>query len=1091
MKEKDEQMLDYLKKKIIQFEKTELKLKATNQQLISSEQQLRAANQQLSANEQQLRASEQQFFAFANNLHGVTFIKDTDLRYTFINKNFEDTFDVKLEEWKGKTNYEIGFYPKDVCEDLKNNDIKVINEKTATKIIEAVPIGDDMHYWMVIKFPLFDLEKNVTAVAGFAIDITEQREQEEKLKATNQQLISSEQQLRAANQQLSANEQQLRASNQQLISSEQQLKAANQQLEANNQQLVVSEERYRTFVDNASDAFYLSDMKGRFIDVNEAACITLGYTREELLKLSIPDVDINFPQEKLAEILEGLTYNESQSVESVHKTKNGKIFPVEVQIRTFGSKDKPLLLSLARDVTERKQAEENLKENEQFLNSVLESVQDGVSVLEPDLTIRHVNGAMNKWYEENLPLEGKKCYEVYQKIDKPCDPCPTLRCWESGKTEYNIMPGPHGSPVEWIELFSYPIKEANTDKITGVVEFVRNITERKQAEEKIKAKSLFLESLVQQSPFPTFVMDSKGFNVMVNEAFLKFWAVPGKEMVLGRNALTEPANVKQDVIKYFKEALRGKIVETPEIEFVSPYKNKKTITRNKMFPILDPTGTLTNVVVMQEDLTERKQAEEKEKEFHKNVALLSETAMQFVEFPQDKDIFNYIGEQLQEFVGKDSYIVVNSIDAAKDVLTTRAVVGMGKFSKKVASLFGKNPVGVTYNAKDEDLVYLSDGKLHLYKEGLYRISLKSIPKTVSNSIEKLLNIKSIFTIGFTKDNKLFGTIMIALRENVRELYNKETIETFIKQASIALQKQQAEEALKVSEEKYRVLFENAKDSIFITNESGKIVDVNNAACKSLGYTKEDLLKMRNKDIDAEATGYEAFKKIRNGLKEEVAFEVNQIRKDRTLIPVEITGNFYTVGDKKLSLAVVRDITERKQAEKTLRQSEEKYKTLVESMEDVIVSFSLEGTISYCSPNVRNFGGYDPEEEIGHHFAKYIADKQIKQGLQELFQEIIKTKKPAIFEFLYKPKSKEPFHAEATASPIINEETDEIVSIQCVVRDITERKQAEEELKNKMNELKTFYRATLGREERVIELKQEVNELLEQLGKNKKYRDYSK
>jgi len=81
---------------------------------------------------------------------------------------------------------------------------------------------------------------------------------------------------------------------------------------------------------------------------------------------------------------------------------------------------------------------------------------------------------------------------------------------------------------------------------------IRDITKRKQAEEQIKTKNLFLESLIQQSPLPTFVMDSKGFNVMVNEAFLKFYAVPGKDMILGRNALTEPANVSQGVVKYFK-----------------------------------------------------------------------------------------------------------------------------------------------------------------------------------------------------------------------------------------------------------------------------------------------------------------------------------------------------------------------------------------------------------------------------------------------------------------------------------------------------------------------------------------------------------
>jgi len=127
----------------------------------------------------------------------------------------------------------------------------------------------------------------------------------------------------------------------------------------------------------------------------------------------------------------------------------------------------------------------NWKKNEQFLNSILESVQDGVSALNPDLTVSHVNGVMNKWYKENLPLEGKKCYEVYHNADKPCKPCPSLRCLKSGKTEWNVVPGPPSSPVEWIELFSYPIKDSNSGKITGVVEFVRDITEIKKKEEKL------------------------------------------------------------------------------------------------------------------------------------------------------------------------------------------------------------------------------------------------------------------------------------------------------------------------------------------------------------------------------------------------------------------------------------------------------------------------------------------------------------------------------------------------------------------------------------------------------------------------------
>jgi len=103
---------------------------------------------------------------------------------------------------------------------------------------------------------------------------------------------------------------------------------------------------------------------------------------------------------------------------------------------------------------------------------------------------------------------------------------------------------------------------------------------------------------------------------------------------------------------------------------------------------------------------------------------------------------------------------------------------------------------MTFDVKDEILSVLSDGKLHLNKEGLYGVFLKTVPKAVCNSLEKLLNIKKIYGVGFTKENKLFGTAVIFFKESAGELKNKQTIETFIKQASIAIQRRQAEERLK-------------------------------------------------------------------------------------------------------------------------------------------------------------------------------------------------------------------------------------------------------------------------------------------------------
>jgi PAS domain S-box-containing protein len=139
----------------------------------------------------------------------------------------------------------------------------------------------------------------------------------------------------------------------------------------------------------------------------------------------------------------------------------------------------------------------------------------------------------------------------------------------------------------------------------------------------------------------------------------------------------------------------------------------------------------------------------------------------------------------------------------------------------------------------------------------------------------------------------------------------------LEEAEAYRERKRMEQALRESEGKYRVLFETAKDAIFLSDVTGKFVDVNSAACESLGYNKEELLKLSNRKIDADPRGYEAFKKVRNGLMKEAMFEVNQQRKDGTLIPVEISGNVIESDGGKIFLAIARDITDRKQAEEEL------------------------------------------------------------------------------------------------------------------------------------------------------------------------------
>jgi len=193
------------------------------------------------------------------------------------------------------------------------------------------------------------------------------------------------------------------------------------------------------------------------------------------------------------------------------------------------------------------------------------------------------------------------------------------------------------------------------------------------------------------------------------------------------------------------------------------------------------------------EITERKKAQENEQQHLQNISFLTDSAMSFVDFPADKDIYSFIGERLKKLAG-ESIVVVNSIDETGEILITRSVLGLGKHSEDIMKLVGRNPVGMEYDARDGNLAYLSDGRLHDYEEGLYGIFLGEIPELACRAIEKLYRLGKIYTIGFVKGNKLFGTAAIFLSQ-AAELRNEEVIETFVKQASLALQRQMALEAL--------------------------------------------------------------------------------------------------------------------------------------------------------------------------------------------------------------------------------------------------------------------------------------------------------
>jgi PAS domain S-box-containing protein len=122
--------------------------------------------------------------------------------------------------------------------------------------------------------------------------------------------------------------------------------------------LRASESRFRTLLDFAADTFMLHDDTGATVDVNRQACENLGYAREELIGLALVDFDADFDAARLSRLKERLDAGETATFETRHRRKDGTVFPVEVRARRVLYGDGWFAISLARDITERKRAEE-------------------------------------------------------------------------------------------------------------------------------------------------------------------------------------------------------------------------------------------------------------------------------------------------------------------------------------------------------------------------------------------------------------------------------------------------------------------------------------------------------------------------------------------------------------------------------------------------------------------------------------------------------------------------------------------------------------------------------------------------------------
>jgi len=377
--------------------------------------------------------------------------------------------------------------------------------------------------------------------------------------------------------------------------------------------LRASEARFRTFVDHATDAFFLLDEDWTVLDVNRQACDGLGYSREELIGKHKSDLEVGLDHASMQYLKQHMAGGEALTFETRHRRKDGTSFPIEVRVNQFeqtGSR----FLCLVRNITEREQAEEELRASEERFRSFVDHATDGFFLFDEHQAVLDVN----RWAYESLGYAREEMIGMHPRdFDVGLNEASIARIGERVTT---------GETVTFKTLHrrkdgtAFPVEVRARQFWQGAHRFrlslARDITGRKQAEKELRAseKALqrneaYLAEAQRLSHTGTLAFNATAPVYWSQESY-RIWGLdplqglPDRETVLQRIHPDDRARVNAET----EEAVRQKRDFVLEFRIVLPDGTIKYV-ESTGHPLLSTDGELGEMVATLVDVTERKHAQ--------------------------------------------------------------------------------------------------------------------------------------------------------------------------------------------------------------------------------------------------------------------------------------------------------------------------------------------------------------------------------------------------------------------------------------------------------------------------------------------------